>query len=128
MNEKEEAALRDELNDCCTRHGRYLATWLELFPEDNILSPPEPEALVRRYRALLEVQREAGELRCMLDRRRAQMDRDEVQAVLWVGQWRIWRTAAIGGTVRWLLRGARRLLSRPARSITAPAGPARPPG
>lgn len=110
MNTSETAALQRELNDRCAQEGRYLATWLELFPDDSVASPPEPDELVRRYHALVPLVGERALLHQTLARRQALLDRDEVQAVLWIGTWPIWQWPPAKRAVRGLLHQVRALL------------------
>jgi len=112
------ARLKNELNDAYARQGRYLAAWLEEFPEDAPVAAPEPDELVRRYRAALALREEAARLRDALEKRRALLERDEVQAALWIGRWRLWRWAPLRRPARGLLRAARNA----ARSFRGLAG------
>lgn len=103
MNEMEFKAVQAELNAACAREGRYLAAWLESFPDGDVCGVPEPAELVQRYHALLPVQER-------LIARQALLEKDEVQAVLWIGSWRIFQWPPAKRIVRQSLRLARKVL------------------
>jgi len=110
VNMSDTAALQRELNERYAWEGRYLAAWLELFPDDSIISPPEPDELVRRYHALLPLVGEREHLRKVLAARQALIEKEEVQAVLWIGTWPLCQWPPFKRVVRGLLRQTRALL------------------
>lgn len=110
MNKSDPAALQHEFNERYAREGRYLAAWLELFPDDSLVSPPEPDELVRRYHALLPLVGEREHLRKVLAGRQALIEKEEVQAALWIGTWPLCQWPPFKRAVLGLLRQFRALL------------------
>ena len=98
-----------ELNDLYARHGRYLAAWLSLFPEDHVLSPPEPDELVQRYHALRE---ENKLLLALQAQRQALIERDAVQAALWISRWPLLQWPPVHRVLRWFARHGRVLFRK----------------
>lgn len=127
ISTSEQATLLRELNQAYEREGRYLAVWLELFPEDHLGSPLEPSLLVQRYHSLLPLVGEAArlrhelagqqalqhDLRQALAGRQALLEKVEVQAVLWVGGWPILQWPPLKRLVNGFLNAMRTWL-RPA--------------
>lgn len=104
MDATDRDTLQAELNEQYARAGCYLAAWLERHP-GHLLTPPEPEELVRLYHERLN---ELDAVRQLAESRRALLDKEEVQAVLWLGrrrwlQWPPLKRALLGS-----LRAARR--------------------